>query len=161
MEPTKDPQSATLHCPKCGKAVTAPAGGFTIGLEITCGCGNVVRVTRGGHLELKRGDLTATVGGFTDVSPLSTHPAHERTAAEEAGQTDWDRVADMPEFKALLKAKARFIVPSTLFFCVYYFALPVLVGWWPEFMKQKVFGPVNLAYLFASSMRSIRGDARR
>jgi len=33
---------------------------------------------------------------------------------------------------------------------VYYFALPVLVGWFPELMDKRV-GPVNLAYLFALS----------
>ena len=34
----------------------------------------------------------------------------------------------MPEFRDLLAAKARFIVPATVFFLVYYFTLPVLVG---------------------------------
>ena len=42
-------------------------------------------------------------------------------------------------------------MPATIFFIVYYFALPVLVGWFPELMKIKVFGPVNVAYLFALS----------
>jgi uncharacterized membrane protein (DUF485 family) len=41
-------------------------------------------------------------------------------------------------------------VPSFIFFVVYYFALPVLVGYAPAFMSTKV-GPVNLAYLFALS----------
>ncbi|MBI5800561.1 MAG: DUF485 domain-containing protein [Verrucomicrobia bacterium] len=56
----------------------------------------------------------------------------------------------MPEFGALLKAKAAFIVPASLFFVVYYFALPVLVGWFPELMEKRI-GPVNLAYVFALS----------
>jgi uncharacterized membrane protein (DUF485 family) len=64
--------------------------------------------------------------------------------------TDWERIDRMPEFKALLAAKARFIVPATIFFIVYYFALPALVGWAPEFMSRRI-GPVNLAYLFALS----------
>lgn len=57
----------------------------------------------------------------------------------------------MPEFRALMAAKVRFIVPATLFFVIYYFALPVLVGYAPTFMATPVFGPVNLAYLFALS----------
>ena len=61
------------------------------------------------------------------------------------------RVAATPEFKALLDAKRRFIVPATVFFVVYYFALPVLVGYAPRLMERKVLGPVNLAYLFALS----------
>jgi uncharacterized membrane protein (DUF485 family) len=66
-------------------------------------------------------------------------------------ETDWDVVARNPEFRALLTAKARFIVPATIIFVVYYFALPVLVGYAPRFMATPVIGPVNIAYLFALS----------
>jgi uncharacterized membrane protein (DUF485 family) len=65
--------------------------------------------------------------------------------------TDWDRVAADQHFKDLIAAKKRFIVPATIFFVVYYFALPVLVGYEPELMRTPVFGPVNLAYLLALS----------
>ena len=65
--------------------------------------------------------------------------------------TDWDVVAANPEFRALMRAKKRFIVPATIFFIVYYFALPILVGYAPHFMATPVFGPVNIAYLFALS----------
>ena len=60
-------------------------------------------------------------------------------------------MAALAEFKALLAAKRRFIVPATVFFIVYYFALPVLVGYAPRVMAAKVFGVVNVAYLFALS----------
>src|SRR3954470_8885382 len=66
-------------------------------------------------------------------------------------RTIWDRVAESEEFKDLMAAKARFIVPATLFFVTYYFALPLLVGYAPELMATPVFGPVNIAYLFALS----------
>jgi uncharacterized membrane protein (DUF485 family) len=65
--------------------------------------------------------------------------------------SDWDRVAANPEFKDLMAAKARFIVPATLFFIVYYFTLPILVGYAPRFMSTPVLGVLNLAYLFALS----------
>ncbi len=65
--------------------------------------------------------------------------------------TDWDRVAANPEFRDLMKAKVRFIVPATIFFVVYYFALPILVGYAPDFMSTPVVGVVNIAYLFALS----------
>jgi uncharacterized membrane protein (DUF485 family) len=64
---------------------------------------------------------------------------------------DWDRIAESDEFKDLMAAKARFIVPATVAFIVYYFALPVLVGYAPDLMKTPVIGPVNVAYLFALS----------
>ncbi len=69
----------------------------------------------------------------------------------QSGNTDWDRIAHTDAFKDLMAAKARFIVPATLFFMVYYFALPVLVGYAPELMKREVIGPLNVAYLFALS----------
>ena len=63
----------------------------------------------------------------------------------------WDAIEADPEFKKLLADKIRFIIPSTIFFVVYYFTLPVLVGWWPDLMKKEVWGKVNLAYVFALS----------
>jgi uncharacterized membrane protein (DUF485 family) len=73
------------------------------------------------------------------------------TAASSEGLSQWDRVAAMPEFKQLLKAKAAFIVPATIFFIVFYFLLPVSVGYFPKFMDKRVLGPVSIAYLFALS----------
>jgi len=69
----------------------------------------------------------------------------------KSSEVHWDKIADSKEFRLLLISKARFIVPATLFFIIYYFALPVSVGYFPAFMSQKVLGPVNIAYLFALS----------
>jgi uncharacterized membrane protein (DUF485 family) len=99
-------------------------------------------------------DPTPTVGAATDVAPLgrdTRKPAHEQTADEDVDVADWESVAALGEFKALVVAKLRFIVPATVFFLVYYFALPVLVGYAPRVMETKVFGVVNVAYLFALS----------
>ena len=68
----------------------------------------------------------------------------------QATQTEWDRVAATKAFKDLMATKKVFIVPAFIFFIVYYFALPILVGYAPQFMSIKV-GKVNLAYLFALS----------
>jgi uncharacterized membrane protein (DUF485 family) len=105
------------------------------------------------HMEPEPGDFTPEVGSATDVAPLgrgSSKPAHELTADEDVDAADWDRVAAEAEFKGLLASKRRFIVPATVFFVVYYFALPVLVGYAPGLMDTRVLG-VNLAYLFALS----------
>ncbi len=99
-------------------------------------------------------DPTPEIGAETDVARLGEErpkPAHEQTADEDVDVVDWDRVAATDEFKSLLAAKARFIVPATIFFIVYYFALPVLVGYAPELMQRKAIGKVNWAYLFAMS----------
>ena len=64
---------------------------------------------------------------------------------------DWNAVEADPDFRRLKAEKRRFLIPATLFFIVYYFALPVLVGYFPEAMSRDVFGEVNVAYLFALS----------
>ena len=100
-----------------------------------------------------RPDLTPDVGAPTDIAPLSqqTKPAHELTANEERDLADWNGIAASAGFKALLRAKRRFIIPATICFVVYYFALPVLVGYARPFMETRVIGAVNVAYLFALS----------
>jgi len=99
-------------------------------------------------------DLTPSVAAETDIAPLGragVKPVHERTADEDVDVEDWDRVASREDFRALIAAKRAFVVPATLFFVVYYFALPLLVGYAPSLMKIEVVGAVNLAYLFALS----------
>jgi uncharacterized membrane protein (DUF485 family) len=69
----------------------------------------------------------------------------------QTSQSEWDRIAASKEFKDLMATKKIFIVPAFIFFVVYYFALPVLVGYAPNFMDTRVIGVVNIAYLFALS----------
>ena len=78
------------------------------------------------------------------INPITTRP---RIIHQEI----WDRVSAMNEFKLLLLAKREFVVPAVIFFVVYYFLLPISVGYFPEVMDRKVWGPVNIAYLFALS----------
>lgn len=85
----------------------------------------------------------------------------------------YHRIAHHPEFRSFIRSKMRFIAAATLFFCVYYFALPILAAAAPDFMKRPVWGRVNVAYVFALSQffmawalaaaylfRSARYDAR-
>jgi uncharacterized membrane protein (DUF485 family) len=60
------------------------------------------------------------------------------------------RIGASAGFARLLAAKRRFILPSVIFFVVYYFALPLSVSLFPEVMRQRV-GGVTLAYWFALS----------
>ncbi len=98
-------------------------------------------------------DLTPVVGAATDIAPLAggPKPPHERTADEERGAIDWKTIAASEGFRALLKQKRRFILPATIFFVLYYFALPYLVGYHPALMQRKVWGEINWAYAFALS----------
>lgn len=86
-----------------------------------------------------------------DVTQTTGAQIKGAAPSSAAGESQWDRVAAMDEFKQLLKAKTRFVVPATIFFIVYYFLLPVLVGYYPKTMDKRVWGAVNIAYLFALS----------
>jgi uncharacterized membrane protein (DUF485 family) len=79
--------------------------------------------------------------------PVNTSP--ERTN-QPPDEDVWEHVAGMDEFKLLLIAKAEFVIPAVIIFVVYYFLLPISVGYFPQLMDKRV-GPVNLAYLFALS----------
>jgi uncharacterized membrane protein (DUF485 family) len=62
-----------------------------------------------------------------------------------------EEIESGPEFRELQRVKLKFIVPATIFFLVYYFALPVLVGFFPDQMDTRLFSGFSIAYLFALS----------
>ena len=70
---------------------------------------------------------------------------------DEKLNVDWASLEAKPAFRELIRRKASFIVKATIFFLSYYLALPLLVGYQPELMKTKIWGEVNLAYVFAFS----------
>lgn len=70
---------------------------------------------------------------------------HQLTPAE------WDSVARDPEFQALLRTRRAFVIPATIFFLAYYFALPLGVGFAPSLMNRVIWGPLTVAYAFAFS----------
>jgi uncharacterized membrane protein (DUF485 family) len=63
----------------------------------------------------------------------------------------WGSLAAEPEFQALVRSRRRFVIPATIFFVVYYLALPISVGFFPQVMSRPVLGPLTLAYCFALS----------
>lgn len=83
--------------------------------------------------------------------PAGAGGTDDDAASEPADVRAWEGVEETAEFRNLVGARLRFIVPATIFFLVYYFALPLSNGLAPDLMKTKVFGNVNLAYLFALS----------
>lgn len=89
-------------------------------------------------------------GSVSGIAAGSKHGSlravHHRLTEEE-----WEAIEASPEFQKLYSDKLRFIIPAGIFFLVYYFALPVLVGYAPELMSVKIVGDVNVAYVFALS----------
>jgi uncharacterized membrane protein (DUF485 family) len=54
-----------------------------------------------------------------------------------------------PRFEQLLAAKRRFLIPTTLAFLSFYFALPVCTSFFPQWMNRPVYGAITLAWMFA------------
>jgi uncharacterized membrane protein (DUF485 family) len=77
--------------------------------------------------------------------------SEENTSQRGPDQAEWDRIAASKQFRDLLSLKKMFILPVFLFFFVYYFALPVSVGYAPKLMSTRIVGTVTLAYVFALS----------
>jgi uncharacterized membrane protein (DUF485 family) len=86
-------------------------------------------------------------------------PAESGSTPREAGPPEridgeavhWEGLEETDEFRQLVRARIRFVLPATIFFLVYYFLLPLGNGLAPGLMKTRVIGEVNIAYLFALS----------
>ena len=63
----------------------------------------------------------------------------------------WSRIYESPSYRRMIALKTRAVTAMTIFFIAYYFALPVLVAYFPDLMARQVWGYVNWAYLFAFS----------
>ena len=63
----------------------------------------------------------------------------------------WEHIAESQEFKHLISIKGKFTIIALVFSFVYYFALPLSVGYLPGIMNKKVAGAINIAYWFALS----------
>jgi uncharacterized membrane protein (DUF485 family) len=89
--------------------------------------------------------------------PLPSQPSsHSGDEVEAAGPISedvayWEGLERTDEFRQLVAARMRFVLPATAFFLVYYFLLPLLNGLAPGFMRTDVIGHINIAYLFALS----------
>ena len=87
---------------------------------------------------------------MADTREPSRSPTTGRMPAEEA-VTASEAVAKDPEMVELENRHRRFVWPITIFFLVYYLALPILAGTAPDLMGTKVFGEFTFGYLFALS----------
>ncbi len=63
--------------------------------------------------------------------------------------SDWDALASDPEFRELMAARRRFVLPATVFFALFYLALPISIALAPAAMSAPVIGPLTRAYAFA------------
>lgn len=64
---------------------------------------------------------------------------------------NWAAIDADPRFQALHAKKTRFLWGLMLFSVIYYFMLPIGTAYFQDILKIKVWGPVNLAIVFALS----------
>ena len=62
---------------------------------------------------------------------------------------DWNAVEQSPEFKELIAARRRFVLPATIFFLAWYIGFILLAGYAPGFMGTSLIGGFTLGYALA------------
>ena len=64
---------------------------------------------------------------------------------------NWAHIAQTPKDLELKRRKRVFLFGWWIVASIYYFLLPILSGYFPDFFKIKVVGVINLGYLFILS----------
>ena len=64
-------------------------------------------------------------------------------------QIDWEAIEQSPEFKELIAARRRFVLPATIFFLAWYIGFVLLAGYAPDFMADSVYEGLTVGYCLA------------
>ena len=62
---------------------------------------------------------------------------------------DWKAAEQSPEFRELIAARRRFVVPATIFFLAWYIGFILLAGYAPDFMGSSVYQGLTVGYCLA------------
>ncbi|WP_066390286.1 DUF485 domain-containing protein [Neobacillus mesonae] len=60
----------------------------------------------------------------------------------------YERLIQTKEFKELVQRKKSFILPTTIFFLIFYFTLPLLAAY-TKVLHSEVVGPITGVWIFA------------
>lgn len=77
-------------------------------------------------------------------NPLSA----KKAGSQKQDATDYTAIIQSATFKELLRSKRAFILPSSIFFFVFYFTLPILTSYFTV-LNQPAFGSISWAWVFA------------
>ena len=64
-------------------------------------------------------------------------------------RVDWNAVEQSPEFKELVAARRKFVLPATIFFLAWYLGFILLAGYAPDFMAESVYQGLTVGYCLA------------
>ncbi|MEX3715337.1 DUF485 domain-containing protein [Cytobacillus horneckiae] len=70
--------------------------------------------------------------------------AHE----SEKNNYDYEKIASSNEFKGLMSAKKKFLIPTVIFFMVFYFTLPILTSF-TTILNKPAIGAITWTWLYA------------
>jgi len=62
---------------------------------------------------------------------------------------DWEAIERSPEFRELIGARRRFVLPATIFFLAWYIGFILLAGYAPDFMAESVYEGLTVGYCLA------------
>lgn len=64
-------------------------------------------------------------------------------------RVDWKAIERSPEFRELIAARRRFVLPATIFFLSWYLGFILLAGYAPGFMARSVYQGLTVGYCLA------------
>ena len=75
-------------------------------------------------------------------------PLHGTPAQKKEKSIPYERLIQTEEFRDLLQKKKSFIIPTTIFFLIFYFTLPLLAAY-TKVLHAELLGPITGAWIFA------------
>jgi uncharacterized membrane protein (DUF485 family) len=72
-------------------------------------------------------------------------------------EIDWDAIYCSERFQQLARKRRNTIVTLGVLAAVYYFSIPALIAWAPDFFKVRLAPGINLGTLFAISQYPFGG----
>jgi uncharacterized membrane protein (DUF485 family) len=89
-------------------------------------------------------------GDINSIKPLKWGEKHllAKKPNKAGSSLDYTAIVQSTKFQQLLKAKKSFIIPLSIFFFAFYFALPIMTSY-SKVLNTPAFGPVSWAWVFA------------
>jgi uncharacterized membrane protein (DUF485 family) len=76
-----------------------------------------------------------------------TAGGHAMSATD--ARVDWAAIERSPEFRELISARRRFVLPATIFYLAWYLGFILLAGYAPDFMARSVYEGLTVGYCLA------------
>jgi len=64
-------------------------------------------------------------------------------------RVDWNAVEQSSEFRELIAARRRFVLPATIFYLAWYLGFILLAGYAADFMAESVYEGLTVGYCLA------------